>query len=64
MANQTITFHTDPDMVVLFAKKWAEHIKKTQTPAEAAIAEDMVKLVELGHQCLVPATEPAEPGKK
>lgn len=62
MENETLVFHTDPDMVVLFAKKWAESIKKNQSQAEAAIAEDMVKMVELGRKCLVPA-EPAEPAK-
>lgn len=62
MPEKTITLHTDPDLVVLYAKKWAASVKKKQTPAEAAIAEDMAILCELGRTCLVPA-EPAEPEK-
>ena len=63
MAKQkTITLHTDPDFVVLYAKKWAAEIKKTRTPAESAMAQDIVTMVELGRTLLVPATDPAAPG--
>lgn len=65
MAKQkTITLHTDPDFVVLYAKKWAEQIKKDYSPAEYAMAQDIVTMVELGRTLLVPATDPAEPGNK
>ena len=64
MEQKTVTFHTDPDLVVLYAKKWAEKIKKESTPAEAAIAEDMVTMIELGRSILTPAAEPAEPANK
>jgi len=65
MAKQkTITLHTDPDFVVLYTKKWAVEIKKSHSKAEAAIAKDILTLVELGRTCLVPQkADPAEPGK-
>lgn len=59
---KTVTFHTTPDMVVLYTRKWAAEIKKTRTPAEAAIAEDILTMVQIGYSCLEPAA-PAEPGK-
>lgn len=62
--DKTIVLHTDPDLVVLYTKKWAESINKKHSPAEAAIMEDVVVMVELGRTCLVPATEPAEPENK
>ena len=57
---KVITLHTTPDMVVQYTEKWAEHIKKEHSPAEAAIAEDMLTLVKLGRTILVPAEEPKD----
>lgn len=58
---ETITLHTHPDLIVEYTTKWAAQIKKEHSPAEAAMAADILTLVKLGHQCLEPA--PAESGK-
>lgn len=61
---EPIVLHTDPDLVVLYTKKWAAEIKKKHSPAEAAMAEDIVTLVEIGRTVLVLVPDPAEPGNE
>ena len=61
---EPIVLHTDPDLVVLYTKKWAAEIKKKHSPAEAAMAEDIVTLVKVGRSVLDPVTDPAEPGNE
>jgi len=61
---EPIVLHTDPDFVVLYTKKWAAQVKKKHSPAEAAMAEDIATLVEIGRAAIIPASDPAEPGNE
>lgn len=57
----TITMHNPPAFVVEYVKKWAAHIKegKNNGPAECAMVEDIVTMVEIGFKNMVPVQKPA-----
>lgn len=65
MAKQeTIIMHNPPGLVVEYVKNWAAHVKKSKNngPAECAMVDDIVTMVQIGFNNMTPVTDPAAPG--
>ena len=59
---KTITFNNPPLVVRAYTQQWlnAQKVKKDATPAEVALMEDIVQLIDIAISVLKPG--PAEPG--